>query len=817
MISSNNADLIHRDPAIVGLKIILDPEVFLAVLRHNLGGMRIENLQMTYIRYKPGTRCLVNYHINSGETNLNMYAIAHGYDRAIKIHNARNRRTVNRYGIPGRIILQDQGIVISVFPNDSRLALGFLGADIKEQNEFSSKLLPDRPELWDGTFLTLNYKPERRFVASLQTKSGHNAVVRFYDDHYYHRSKSVTKAFHSSTHLRIPKRIGSSNYHRALVFEWLNGQVLSNVVLGDYDLGVRTMYNTGVALAEFHLQKVDQILTHHVETEKAENLFTLADFIKFLLPHLSARSFKLAHHLACNLSFESERRKPIHGDFYPEQILVSSDRQVAFIDLDEARIDDPRIDIGEFIAHLKYMVLSGRLPEIRLPLLTEAFLHGYQQTAGKDHLCNLYLYVAAGLFRLLPNPFRYCETDWGRHTEQILNIAESEISKSRSYETNHTPNRLLPDTYTKVPVIDHYDIRQDKKMPFLIRALNPQEVEPLLIDILSHHLGKNVEQRLLRINVLRYKPNRRCLVEYEIGIKGKDYNPNDVFVTLLGKARSKGPDFKTYNLVRDLWDSDFDSNSTDFISVPQPIGIIPELHMWFHKKVQGIPVIDLLITGSHESLNLARRIAEAIYKVHQRGSNPNNSEHKISDELRILDERLCKVAEENPSWKARIRRLLDGCHSLARQVPNPKTTNIHRDFYHDQVIIEGHHLYITDFDVYCKGDPALDVGNFKAHLEEYALRKNNDVCSLSNVEEAFVQRFLELSGKSKKFSIEAYTMFALARHISISMQFPSRRHLTEALISLCERRLDLLLDQKKGNIDQMIDYFYHKTEHKRSI
>ena len=204
--------------------------------------------------------------------------------------------------------------------------------------------------------------------------------------------------------------------------------------------------------------------------------------------------------------------------------------------------------------------------------------------------------------------------------------------------------------------------------------------------------------------------------------------------------------------------------------------------------VPGMPAMDLLIRSNHDSLNLACRIAEAIDKVHQT-DNPNNREHTIFDELKILDEHLTKVAEEKPFWKNRIERVLDGCHDLARRIPDPEMASIHRDFYHDQVIVDDHRLYITDFDNYCKGDPALDTGNFKAQLEEYALHKNENVSSLSGLEEAFVERFLELSGKSKRFSVETYTTFTLARDIWISTQFSNRRHLTEALISLCERRL----------------------------
>ena len=792
MISPTNADLVHRDRAIIGLRTILDPDTFQRALRPYLVGMRIENLQMTYIRYKPGTRCLVNYRLDTGETSLNVYAVAHGCDKAIKIHNVRKLKTVNKYGIPGRIILEDQGIVISVFPNDSRLkAMVFLD-DNEKQKELLSKLLPDRPDLWNGTFQMLNYKPERRFVAMLQTKSDPQAVVRFYKPSDYHKSIIIAKAFHSASHLRIPRKIGCSDHHRVLVFEWLEGQVLSNILNGNYEIAVRAIYDTGIALAEFHLQGVaDRAIPWHTETEKAENLLALADSIKFLLPHLSTRVLELAHHLASSFSFESIRR-PIHGDFYAKQVLVNDDKQVSFIDLDEAKIGDPRVDLGLFIAHLRYMVLSGRLVESRLPILTEAFLSGYQQTMGKELLNDLHPYVAVGLFQLLPHPFRHGEKEWITWTEQMLNMGESEISKAQSNKRGSINNQFLPAMYTKVPVVNAYDISQDQKMYFLLRALNPQEVEPLLLHMLSNQFGKNVEARLRKINVLRYKPNRRCLVEYEIEVKKDENNPHNI-ITLLGKARSKGPDFTTYNLVRELWNSGFDSKSTDFISVPQPIGIIPELHMWFQNKAPGIPVIDLLVRSNQDSLNLAGRIAEAIDKVH-RTEKPNDRKHTIFDELKILDDRLTKVAEEKPFWKSRIERLLDGCYGLTRHMPDPEMASIHRDFYHDQVIVDDHRLYITDFDNYCKGDPALDIGNFKAHLEEYALRKNEDVSSLSDREEAFVERFLELSGKSKRFSVDAYTMFTLARHIWISTQFPNRHHLTEALISLSERRLHSLID-----------------------
>jgi thiamine kinase-like enzyme len=827
--STNTTDLVQRDSAIEGMRIVLDPEAFLKVLRPYLNELRIENLQMTYIRYKPHTRCLVNYRLNTGNrTSLNMYAIAHGFDRggaSVKIQNVRNRITVNRYNIPGRIILEDKGIVVSVFPNDSKLkGLRFLDNN-ENQKVLLNNLFPDRPIFWNGTFQMLNYKPERRFVAMLETKSGSSAVIRFYTDHDYHLSKKTAKVFHSLPHLRLPKKIGFSNHHRVLAFEWLDGEVLSNILVSNYDLAVQALHNTGVALAEFHMQKVDDLLPYRSETEKSNNLVALANYINFILPHLSTRTLEVVNHLVDKFSMKSltgnRRKMPVHGDLHMKQILIDNHKQASFIDLDESGVDDPRVDLGFFIAHLKYMSVFGKLEEFRLPIFIEAFLRGYQQVMGEEIARDdLDVYVAAGLFHLLPHPFRNCEKGWRARTEQILKLIESDINKSMSNELNAVQknsvqsspacNDLLPVLSTNIPV-DYNSIGQDPNMPFLLKALNPHEIEPPLLDMINSQLGKNVDARLSRIQVMRYKPNRRCLIEYEIEVKdSSNSNSHDVIITLLGKAHSKGPDFTTYNLVRDLWNSGFDASSTDLVSVPQPIGIIPEFHMWFQRKVQGLPVIDLLTrrekndddnSSNCNGLNLAARIAEAVHKIHQRGIKPVVRKHTISDELKILDERLLQVAEENPHRRLKIKNVLDACHDLALYIPSPEktaVTSIHRDFYHDQVIVDGNRFYLTDFDNYCMGDPALDIGNFKAHLEEYALRKNDHEINnmLSITGEAFVKRLVELSSSSR-FSIEAYTVLALARHISISTQFSDRLHTTEALISLCERRLCLLRDRYK--------------------
>ena len=333
-------------------------------------------------------------------------------------------------------------------------------------------------------------------------------------------------------------------------------------------------------------------------------------------------------------------------------------------------------------------------------------------------------------------------------------------------------------------VVDPFGASKDPKMPFLAHALDPRKVERYIEGIFFSNIGGKGHIRLLRINVVRYKPGRRCLIEYYIEAESTDM-PHQV-ITLLGKARARGVDTATYGLCENLWNMDFHDKSVDRVSVPQPIGMIPEINMCLQRKVTGSLATKLLVKS--DGVDLARRIAEAIHKLHQANIS-NCRQHSMADELRILQERLSMVAEDIPAWKSRIEQVLAACHQLGNSVPEPKTTGIHRDFYPDQVIVDGTRLHLLDFDLYCEGDPGVDIGNFVSHLQEEALRTLGDPHALADREVMLVERFIELSGESRRWSVEVYTTLTLVRHIPISMHFPERRPFTEALLSLCEKRL----------------------------
>ncbi|HLP78687.1 MAG TPA: phosphotransferase, partial [Candidatus Paceibacterota bacterium] len=293
--------------------------------------------------------------------------------------------------------------------------------------------------------------------------------------------------------------------------------------------------------------------------------------------------------------------------------------------------------------------------------------------------------------------------------------------------------------------------------------------------------------RLKAIRVTRHKPARRVVVEYDVTVRRPDLPDEEV--TLIGKARVRRFGNEAYRLQDEIWNAGFNSTSADGISVPEPIGVIADFQMWFQRKVTGVTAEDVFSKASEtESIGVARRIAEAIHKLHVAGVKPDK-QHTMADELRILRRGFCELAASRPTWTGRLAKLLVACDKLGSEVVPARSCGIHRDFYPAQVIVDNARLWLIDFDLYCLGDPGLDAGNFIGHLTEQALRERGDASAMAEVEQALEERFVELSGESVRASVRAYATLTLARHIFISTRFPDRSHLTKQLLEICEERL----------------------------
>jgi hypothetical protein len=334
-----------------------------------------------------------------------------------------------------------------------------------------------------------------------------------------------------------------------------------------------------------------------------------------------------------------------------------------------------------------------------------------------------------------------------------------------------------------IEVLDPFDAAADPALPTIAAALDP-ELAARRLRRLVRLTGPGGLARLEAIRVTRHKPGRRCVIEYDLDVE-KAEAPQER-VTLVGKVRSGRYGNEGYRLLSEFWEAGFDSESADRISVPEPIGTVSKFRMWLQRKVAGHRATEVL--AGPDGLTHARRIAESAAKIH-RAHVPTSARHTMVDELRILAECFARMASTQPECAGRLRSLLAGCEALAGETPRSPTTGIHRDFYADQVVVDGVRLHVIDFDLYCEGESALDIGNFIGHITEQSLRELGRPDGLAERERALEDRFVELTGEHVRERVRTYAILTLARHVYLSTTFPERRPFTRALLDLCEERI----------------------------
>lgn len=430
MLMPADAAVVARDSALPGLGLLLDTDRFGELLQQHFPALAIESVQPTYLRYKPGTSCLVNYQLHTQQQKIDLYARAYRFNAQCKLDKAQQKMkqasNLNDGTYPETVIINNLATVIQRFPQDRRLTVLPRLATPEAKQPLFTKLLPNQAHLWNAELHTLRYKPERRYVAQLVTEAGPQAVLKAYNAYDYPLAKKGAKAFKAGSALTLAKQLGRSNRHRLLVFEWVAGQSLYDL-LPNRTLNPEAINQVGRALGQLHQQDTPHLPTSSPDRE-SQNLLAIAKSIAAVSPNLANQAMGLAAKLAYQLTQESpEQYCDIHGDFSADQVILATTGP-AFLDFDNAIQADPAADLGSFMAQVERDTITGRL----LPCLAEGIrlrlLAGYRLETGTYFPKRVNLYTAIGLLKRAPHAFRNRDPFWPERTQAILTRAEEVIT-----------------------------------------------------------------------------------------------------------------------------------------------------------------------------------------------------------------------------------------------------------------------------------------------------------------------------------------------------------------------------------------------------
>lgn len=775
---SSDADqrLITGDRRLVGLESLLSSDALSELLAstYSLRDVGASAARTTYLRYKPGVSCLAAFEAWSDGRAVRGYVIAYPPD-SLKIGK------LLRAG--NAAVHQRLGIVACLFPQD--LVLHSIRKWIEAPREAANSWSTSQNLCGDLRVEVLRYKPERRFVAQLSRDGAPWAALRLYAPGDYLRARQNAKVLGGLAAINTPKRTGHSHRDRGLLQEWLPGRRLSDAIEShaatDDDLRC-----TGIALARLHQQKCVKLRQSGHDDDAAQASFA-AQAIAGVVPEFALRATQLAGRIAEALTELPATIAVRHGDFYGDQVLL--DREASLLDLDQAGRGDPAQDIGNFIAHLIRSSVEGAFRQEEIESTTDALLEGYGAIHSVPRGAAISVYAAASLLRLAVEPFRRRDPNWFETTDAMLGRVEL-LTGALAPPTMHCLAAVAPPSVDDgialgTQVVATSATLDDPALPQLRLALDEIEANRRIAELLKTSNVDAASLRIASINVVRHKSGRRCLVEYRFARTARiDLEPMELSV--IGKTMRRPNAARDFELHRAVFNSPFGQCTRDGIGVPEPLGVLPDWNMWFQHKVDGVPAMQLLST--EDGPRISECIARAIHKLHACGPTPQRV-HTIHDEMTTLESRLSEASQRRSELSTRIGNVTEKCRGLVATLAANPARSCHRDFYPEQVLLGGQTLWMCDFDLYALADPALDVGNFAAHLIEYGLRRPSAASALQASRDAFVNRYCQLAPEVQLASIVVYETLSLARHIGLSITLAGRSSATEKLILTCEKRL----------------------------
>ncbi|MCB1742250.1 MAG: aminoglycoside phosphotransferase family protein [Gammaproteobacteria bacterium] len=191
------------------------------------------------------------------------------------------------------------------------------------------------------------------------------------------------------------------------------------------------------------------------------------------------------------------------------------------------------------------------------------------------------------------------------------------------------------------------------------------------------------------------------------------------------------------------------------------------------RALHALQRIDVLANGGHETD--ARRRAWL------------RRTHGAADELVVLSDWVALHVALDTPIAASLALALQSLREVCDALPDPThRTLCHRDFHEKQVLCATDRCWMIDFDTLCIGDPALDVGNFIAHLELMAIERGIESSEwLAAFESGYGERIVDGSvfGRRVAFYADATRLRVAAIHAFSTRRVAAARALLDRALT----------------------------------
>jgi hypothetical protein len=267
---------------------------------------------------------------------------------------------------------------------------------------------------------------------------------------------------------------------------------------------------------------------------------------------------------------------------------------------------------------------------------------------------------------------------------------------------------MLEDVRLAVPVFPF-----DPALPRLPELYGLEEVSLLKGRFIESMGFDRVEMNVTDCQVLGYRLERRCVLRYTLGRRrGLDDHPDEC--RAVAKITRPGRSAGSFQALARLASKGFGPGAEDGILVPQVYYSDDAMGAIFMENSPGT-TLHLLIGKPifEKACGQAGRMLRKLHAIEAEGLKP----YTATDEMDSFGRRFRAVLGLYPRLTRSFEKMLRHLYRRRANIDGGyDPVCAHRDYYDKQVLYTASRTTLLDCDNLALADPALDFGNFMAHL-----------------------------------------------------------------------------------------------------
>jgi len=297
------------------------------------------------------------------------------------------------------------------------------------------------------------------------------------------------------------------------------------------------------------------------------------------------------------------------------------------------------------------------------------------------------------------------------------------------------------------------------------------------------------EARITGFEILGYRLEKRSVIRYDV--REQDRSPDSMKIVV--KAYRRSGFSRSLKVIRTLEDKGFNSGSGGGFTVPGFLGSDSELGVIYMEDAPGISLHSLFEKDIFiKACSAAGRV---LCKLHRLNADDLNNHTKL-DELGNLRKLLELIYSMYPEIKESFNQEYK---KLAESAGNDCPGNVfaHRDFFDKQILYSDNRTTLLDCDNAAAADPALDAGNFIAHL---ALRRLQHSHCSRNIQSG-MDEFMTLYGNLEDSFIKRVFWWIQASRLRLAALYSLRPRWRNSVGDLLIQPITLLGQKVPGGIN----------------